>query len=48
MKATLGLILSWFIPGLGHLLAKRYWKAVTFFLCISLMAALGLYMGGTH
>ncbi len=46
MKATLGLILSWFIPGLGHLLAKRYWKAVTFFLCISLMAALGLYMGG--
>ena len=46
LKSYFGFILSWFIPGLGHLLAKSYWKAVTFFLCISLMAALGLYIGG--
>lgn len=46
LKSYIGFILSWFLPGLGHLLAKSYWKAVTFFLCISLMAALGLYIGG--
>ncbi len=46
VKATIGLIAGWFVPGLGHLLAKKYWKAVIFFICITLMALLGLYMGG--
>jgi len=46
IKATLGLILGWFVPGLGHLLAKKYWKALLFFLCITSMAVLGLVMGG--
>ncbi len=46
LKSYCGFTMSWFIPGFGHFLAKSYWRAVTFFLCISLMAALGLYMGG--
>lgn len=45
-KAISGLILGWFIPGLGHLLARKYWKALIFFVCITLMASLGLIMGG--
>jgi hypothetical protein len=45
-KAILGLIIGWFIPGLGHILAKKYWKALIFFVCITLMALLGLVMGG--
>lgn len=46
IKATLGLIIGWFIPGFGHLLAKKYWKALLFFFCITSMAVLGLVMGG--
>jgi len=46
IKATVGLILGWFIPGFGHLLAKKYWQALIFFFCITLMSVLGLMMGG--
>jgi hypothetical protein len=45
-KAITTLILGWFIPGLGHIYTKKYWRGLTFFLCISAMAVLGLYMGG--
>jgi len=45
-KAIIALILGWFIPGLGHIYTKKYWRGLTFFLCISAMAVLGLYMGG--
>ena len=45
-KAITTLILGWFIPGLGHIYTKKYWRGLTFFLCISAMALLGLYMGG--
>lgn len=45
-KAVFALIAGWFIPGMGHVLQKKYGKALTFFLCISAMTALGLLMGG--
>jgi len=45
-KAITTLILGWFIPGLGHIYTKKYWRGLTFFLCISAMAVLGLSMGG--
>ena len=45
-KAIITLILGWFIPGLGHIYTKKYVRGLTFFLCISAMAVLGLCMGG--
>ena len=45
-KAIAALLLGWFVPGLGHVLLKRYTKALIFFVCISAMTALGLLMGG--
>lgn len=45
-KSVIALILGWFLPGLGHILLKKYAKAVIFFICISAMTALGLLMGG--
>jgi hypothetical protein len=46
MKATVCLIAGWLVPGLGHLLQKKYWRALVFFAAISAMALMGLYMGG--
>lgn len=40
------LFLSWLVPGLGHILLKRYWRGVIFFFSIVSMFLLGLYMGG--
>jgi len=40
------LALGWLIPGLGHIAQKKYKRGVIFFLCISAMALLGLFMGG--
>jgi hypothetical protein len=45
-KSMAAMILGWFIPGLGHILLKKYVKAAIFFTCISAMTALGLIMGG--
>ena len=45
-KAILSFILGWFIPGLGHISLKKYGRGLIFFLCITAMALLGLYMGG--
>ncbi len=39
-------VLGWFVPGLGHVFLKKYWKGGIFFGCIACMAALGLIMGG--
>jgi len=39
-------MLGWFVPGLGHLSLKKYWRGGIFFVCITCMAALGLFMGG--
>ena len=45
-KSVASLILGWLIPGLGHVLLKKYTRAVIFFVSISAMTALGLIMGG--
>lgn len=46
IKALSALILGWFFPGLGHAVQKKYWRALIFFLCVSGMAGMGLFMGG--
>jgi len=45
-KTVASFILGWFLPGLGHVYLKKYWRGLIFFLCISGMSLLGLYMGG--
>jgi len=45
-KAVLPPILGWLVPGLGHVVQKKYLRGVVFFVCISAMAALGLAMHG--
>lgn len=42
----LTIFLGWLIPGLGHIFQKKYWRGIIFFTCISLMAILGIIMGG--
>lgn len=37
--------LGWAVPGLGHLLLRKYDRAAVFFVSIVAMAALGLAMG---
>lgn len=41
--ATVG---GWIIPGLGHLLLRRWGRGIVIFLCIGLMAVLGYRLGG--
>ena len=46
MKAYLVFILSWFVPGLGHLMQKRVLKGIIFFSGILILVCLGLFMEG--
>jgi hypothetical protein len=46
MKPAFCFIAGWLIPGLGHLLQKKFWRAAIFFVSICIMMALGLTMGG--
>lgn len=46
VKAVSSLLLGWFVPGLGHVYLKKYWKGGIFFACILGMTCLGLFMGG--
>lgn len=46
VKSVASFVLGWFIPGMGHVFLKKFGKGAIFFLCISAMTALGLYMGG--
>jgi hypothetical protein len=46
MKAVVILISGWLVPGLGHLLQKKFWRAAAFFVSIVAMTAIGLAMGG--
>jgi hypothetical protein len=39
-------VASWLVPGLGHWMLKRKWRALLLFLCIVGMFALGLLMKG--
>ncbi len=45
-KAIAYFILGWFIPGLGHAALQKFKRALFFFVAITSMAALGLFMGG--
>ncbi len=44
--AWAGFIAGLLIPGLGHVLQKKYPRGAVFFVCIYAMAGLGLIMGG--
>ncbi len=37
---------GWAVPGLGHLLQKKYLRGLVFLVCLGAMTALGLVMGG--
>lgn len=46
MKAIICLFAGWLIPGLGHLLQKKFCRALIFFISVCAMTAMGLAMGG--
>jgi hypothetical protein len=46
MKAIFYLVAGWLVPGLGHVLQKKYWRGAVFFVSIGVMTAIGLAMGG--
>jgi hypothetical protein len=45
VRISLGLLLGWLVPGLGHLLYGRKDKAVLFFALIMLAFGVGLFLG---
>ncbi|MBV8205907.1 MAG: hypothetical protein JO041_03870 [Acidobacteria bacterium] len=44
--AALFLFVAWLVPGAGHALLKRWWRAALLFSCIVLFFVLGLAMEG--
>jgi len=46
IRSTFYLVLGWLVPGLGHISLKKFGRGIIFFICISAMTALGIYMGG--
>lgn len=46
MKAIICLLAGWVVPGFGHLLQKKFWRALIFFISIYAMTAMGLVMDG--
>lgn len=46
LKAFVPPLLGWLVPGLGHIVQKKYVRGIVFFVSISAMAAMGLAMGG--
>jgi hypothetical protein len=46
---TLGIVAAvagWLVPGLGHLVLRRWTKAAVYFLCVGGLACVGLAMRG--
>lgn len=41
-----GAVAGWIVPGLGHLLLRRWSKALVYFLCVGGLAYAGLAMRG--
>ncbi len=39
-------IAGWFVPGLGHLLLRKWGRAVVYFLAVSTLAVVGLALRG--
>jgi hypothetical protein len=46
MKAYVIMIAGWLVPGLGHFVQRKIWRAAVFFISICAMTAMGLAMGG--
>jgi hypothetical protein len=46
IKGAVAMVLGWAVPGLGHAVQKKYWRALLFFVSIFAMTGLGLAMGG--
>lgn len=46
LKALLPMALGWLVPGLGHVLQRKYVRGAVFFVSIFAMTGLGLAMGG--
>lgn len=46
VKNAFAFILGWLVPGLGHVVQKRYVRGAVFFVAILAMTGLGLLMGG--
>ena len=46
MLAIMAAIAGWLVPGLGHLLLRRWSKAAVYFLCVGGLASAGLAMRG--
>jgi hypothetical protein len=46
LKAFLMMALGWLVPGLGHVLQRKYSRGAVFFVSIFAMTGLGLIMGG--
>jgi hypothetical protein len=42
----LAAVAGWFVPGLGHLILRRWSKAAVYFLCVGGLACAGLAMRG--
>jgi hypothetical protein len=45
-KGFLLMALGWLVPGLGHVLQKKYARGIVFFVSVFAMTGLGLVMGG--
>jgi hypothetical protein len=46
MKKYAVLALGWLVPGLGHIVQKKYARGFTFLACILAMTGLGLWISG--
>jgi len=46
IKGLLSMVLGWLVPGLGHIVQKKYARGLVFFVSILAMTGLGLAMVG--
>jgi hypothetical protein len=46
IKGILAMVLGWLVPGLGHVLQRKYARGLVFFVSILAMTGMGLAMGG--
>lgn len=39
-------VAGWLLPGLGHVMLRRWWHGFIFMILVTVMFGLGLYLGG--
>jgi hypothetical protein len=44
--AVIAAAAGWFVPGLGHVVLRRWNKAIVYFCCVGILALVGLWMRG--